>query len=149
MSALAINLHRQHNTPVSAAGEVPNGYRVQNNRRRDMPVGAAPYRGGNPDHANPEQALAAALSRCRMMNFLALCTRPGGSLIGYRDHPEADPGRKVPRKMSITRTDPHPVLRSDTGFAIDADQLAQTQHREHRYCFIANSLADSVETRVN
>ena len=50
--------------------------------------------------------------------------------------------------MSVTRIDLHPVVRFDTGFEIDDDALAQMQDRAHRYCFIANTLADSVEINI-
>jgi len=50
--------------------------------------------------------------------------------------------------MSVTRIDLHPVVRFDTGFSVGDDQLAQMQDRAHRYCFIANTLADSVKINI-
>jgi organic hydroperoxide reductase OsmC/OhrA len=50
--------------------------------------------------------------------------------------------------MSVTRIDLHPVVRFDTGFSVSDAELEQMQHRAHRYCFIANSLADSVEINI-
>jgi organic hydroperoxide reductase OsmC/OhrA len=41
------------------------------------------------------------------------------------------------------------VVRFDTGFSVDAEELAQMQDRAHRYCFIANTLADSVEINIH
>ena len=50
--------------------------------------------------------------------------------------------------MSVTRIDLHPVVRFDTGFNVDEAALAEMQDRAHRYCFIANTLADSVEINI-
>jgi organic hydroperoxide reductase OsmC/OhrA len=41
------------------------------------------------------------------------------------------------------------VVRFDSGFEVEAAKLEEMQHRAHRYCFIANSLADSVEVRID
>ena len=35
-----------------------------------------------------------------------------------------------------------------TGFAVSAEDMEQMQDRAHRYCFIANTLADSVEINI-
>jgi len=51
-------------------------------------------------------------------------------------------------QMSVTRIDLHPVVRFDTGFAVADEKLAEMQDRAHRYCFIANTLADSVEINI-
>jgi uncharacterized OsmC-like protein len=39
-------------------------------------------------------------------------------------------------------------VRFDTGFAVADEKLAEMQDRAHRYCFIANTLADSVEINI-
>ncbi|TVS06784.1 MAG: OsmC family peroxiredoxin [Rhodobacteraceae bacterium] len=149
MSALAINLHWQRAEPALKAGQFSNAHSVQYNRSHEMQVDAAPDWGGDPDHTNPEQALAAALSSCHMMTFLALCAKAGWPVASYHDHAEAHLGKNAKGQMSVTRIDLNPVVRFDTGFDIDADKLAEMQHRAHRYCFIANSLAESVEIHVN
>ena len=48
----------------------------------------------------------------------------------------------------MTRIDLHPVVRFDTGFNVEDEKLAEMQDRAHRYCFIANTLADSVEINI-
>ena len=50
--------------------------------------------------------------------------------------------------MSVTRIDLHPRVRFDKGFDVGSDELKKMQDRAHRYCFIANSLADSVEINI-
>ena len=148
MSDLAIELHWQRATPVLQTGAYSNEHIVQYNNRYDLPVDSAPDWGGNPDNTNPEQALASALSSCHMMTFLALAAKAGWPVASYHDYAEAHLGKNPKGQMSVTRIDLHPVVRFDTGFAVNDDELAQMQDRAHRYCFIANTLADSVEINV-
>lgn len=148
MSDLAIELHWQRTSPVLQTGAYSNQHTVQYNNRYDLPVDSAPEWGGNPDNTNPEQALASALSSCHMMTFLALSTKAGWPVASYHDYAEAHLGKNPKGQMSVTRIDLHPVVRFDTGFSLSDDELAQMQDRAHRYCFIANSLADSVEINI-
>lgn len=149
MSDLAIELHWQRREPALEAGKYSNAHLVQYNSAHELEVDAAPDWGGARDHTNPEQALAAALSSCHMMTFLALCAKAGWPVASYHDHAEAHLGKTAKGQMAVTRIDLNPVVRFDTGFTVADDKLAEMQQRAHRYCFIANSLADSVEIRIN
>ena len=51
--------------------------------------------------------------------------------------------------MWVIQIDLNPVVRFDTGFLVSDDQMAEMQDRARRYCFIANTLADSVQVNVN
>lgn len=148
MSHLAIDLHWQRNGAPLQSGRYSNAHRVLFNNRYELDVDAAPDWGGDPDHTNPEQALASALSSCHMMTFLALAAKAGWPVAGYSDHAVAHLGKNARGQMSVTRIDLHPVVRFDTGFAVSEDEKAQMQDRAHRYCFIANTLADSVEINI-
>jgi organic hydroperoxide reductase OsmC/OhrA len=83
-----------------------------------------------------------------MMTFLALSAKAGWPVATYHDYAEAHLGRNAKGQISVTRIDLHPVVRFDTGFEVDAVALAQMQDRAHRYCFIANTLADHVEFNI-
>ncbi len=148
MSDLSIELHWQRATPAFATGAYSNEHTVQYNSRYDLCVDSAPDWGGDPENTNPEQALASALSSCHMMTFLALAAKAGWPVASYHDHAVAHLGKNPKGQMSVTRIDLHPVVRFDTGFAVEADQMEQMQDRAHRYCFIANTLADSVEIKI-
>lgn len=148
MSDLAIALHWHRATPALQTGTYSNEHTVQYNNRYDLLVDSAPDWGGNPDNTNPEQALASALSSCHMMTFLALAAKAGWPVASYHDYAEAHLGKNPKGQMSVTRIDLHPVVRFDTGFVVSAEELEQMQDRAHRYCFIANTLADSVETNI-
>lgn len=149
MSALAIELHWQRTEPALETGKFSNAHSVHYNSRHELQVDAAPDWGGAPEHTNPEQALAAALSSCHMMTFLALCAKAGWPVASYHDYAEAHLGKNAKGQMAVTRIDLNPVVRFDTGFSVSDDQLTHMQDRAHRYCFIANTLAESVEIIVN
>ncbi|WP_439508178.1 OsmC family protein [Yoonia sp.] len=149
MSHLAITLHWHRAGPVLRTGVYSNEHTVQYNSHLDLPVDAAPDWGGDPANTNPEQALASALSSCHMMTFLALAAKLDWPVASYHDYAEAHLGKNAKGQMSVVRINLNPVVRFDTGFTVSAEDLAQMQDRAHRYCFIANTLADSVEINIH
>ena len=148
MSNLAIELHWQRAEPGFQLGKYSAEHVVRYNNTYEVQVDAAPDWGGKPENTNFEQALASALSSCHMMTFLALCAKAGWPVASYHDFAEAHLGKNAKGQMSVIRIDLHPVVQFDTGFDIDDAGLAEMQDRAHRYCFIANTLADSVEINV-
>jgi organic hydroperoxide reductase OsmC/OhrA len=148
MSELSIQLHWQRAEAELKTGAYSNAHTVQYSDRYDLPVDAAPDWGGDPVNTNPEQALAAALSSCHMMTFLALAAKAGWPVASYHDHAVAHLGKNPKGQMSVTQIDLHPVVRFDTSFTVDDEKLAEMQDRAHRYCFIANTLADSVKINI-
>jgi len=148
MSELSIELNWQRAEPELQAGKYSNAHTVQYNDAHEVQADAAPDWGGDPANTNPEQALAASLSSCHMMTFLALAAKAGWPVAGYHDHATAHLGKNSQGRMAVTRLDLRPAVRFDTGFTVDAAKLEQMQHRAHRYCFIANTLADSVEINI-
>jgi len=148
MSDLSIDLHWQRVEPELTTGGFSKAHTVQYNDSFEVQVDAAPDWGGDPRNTNPEQALAAALSSCHMMTFLALAAKAKWPVASYYDRAVAHLGKNAKGQMSVRRVDLHPVVRFDTGFSVAADELEQMQHRAHRYCFIANTLADSVEINI-
>lgn len=148
MSDLSIDLHWQRLEPELEPGGYSAAHTVQFNDSHEVIVDAAPEWGGEPGNANPEQVLAAALSSCHMMTFLALAAKANWPVATYHDHAVAHLGKNQRGQMAVTRIDLNPVVRFDTGFSIEAKKLEEMQHRAHRYCFIANTLADSVEVNI-
>jgi len=148
MSELSIELHWQREEPELQPGKYSNVHSVQYNDSNALQVDAAPDWGGDSANTNPEQAFAASLSSCQMMTFLALAAKTGWPVASYQDHATAHLGKNAKGRMSVTRVDLHPVVGFDTGFAVDVAELQQMHQRAHRYCFIANTLADSVEINI-
>ena len=148
MSDLSIELHWHRAEPGFEPGKYSAEHVVRYNNSYEVQADAAPDWGGKPENTNPEQALASALSSCHMMTFLALAAKAKWPVASYHDHAIAHLGKNPKGQMSVTRIDLHPVVRFDTGFSVDDRTLEDMQDRAHRYCFIANTLADSVEINV-
>ena len=149
MSDLSIDLHWHRAEAHLKTGAYSAEHTIQYNNRFDILADAAPDWGGDPENTNPEQALAAALSSCHMMTFLALAAKADWPVASYHDHAVAHLGKNPKGRMSVTQIDLNPVVRFDTGFLVSDDQMAEMQDRAHRYCFVANTLADSVQVNVN
>lgn len=148
MSELTIELNWQRAEPELQPGKYSNAHVVQYNGDNAVKADAAPSWGGDPVNTNPEQALAASLSSCHMMTFLALAAKAKWPVARYQDHATAHLGKNGKGLMSVTRVDLHPVVDFDAGFTVDADEMEKMQQRAHRYCFIANTLAESVEINI-
>ena len=148
MSDLSIELHWQRSGADLSPGKYSNEHTVRYNDSCDVQADAAPDWGGDPANTNPEQALAASLSSCHMMTFLALAAKAKWPVASFHDRAVAHLGRTAQGKTAVVRIDLHPVVRFDTGFEVDAAEMAKMHDRAHRYCFIANTLADSVEINI-
>ena len=148
MSELSIELTWQRSEHELRPGKFSNAHTVRYNDRYELQADAAPDWGGDAENTNPEQALAAALSSCHMMTFLALAAKAGWPVASFQDYAVAHLGKNLKGQMSVKRVDLHPVVRFDTGFTVEAAELEKMQHRAHRHCFIANTLADSVEIDI-
>ncbi len=77
MSDLSIDLSWHRTSPDLRPGQFSNAHTVRYNDSFALEVDAAPAWGGDAGNTNPEQALAAALSSCHMMTFLALAAKAG------------------------------------------------------------------------
>ncbi len=148
MSDLSIELHWHRTEPAFEPGKYSAEHVVRYNNTYEVQADAAPDWGGKPENTNPEQALASALSSCHMMTFLALAAKAKWPVASYHDHAVAHLGKNPKGQMSVTRIDLHPVVRFDTGFTVKEKQLEEMQDRAHRYCFIANTLAETVEINI-
>jgi len=148
MSELSIELDWQRTELELQPGKYSNVHKLRYNDNYQQQADAAPDWGGDPGNTNPEQALAAALSSCHMMTFLSLAAKSGWPVASYHDRAVAHLGKNPKGRMSVTRVDLHPVVRFDAGFSVEKTELDKMQDRAHRYCFIANTLAESVEINI-
>lgn len=148
MSELSIELNWQRSELDLQPGKYSNVHNLRYNDSYEQQADAAPDWGGDPENTNPEQALAAALSSCHMMTFLSLAAKTGWPVASYHDRAVAHLGKNPKGQMSVTRVDLHPEVRFDTGFSVEKTELDKMQDRAHRYCFIANTLAESVEINI-
>ena len=148
MSELSIQLTWQREENELLPEQYNNAHRITYNENHTLIGDRAPSWGGNIAYTNPEQALAAAVSSCQMMTFLALSAKAKWPVLSYEDHAIAYLGKNPDRKMAVIKLALQPKVTFDDGFAVDQDKLAVMHDRAHRYCFVANSLADYVEVVI-
>ena len=112
-------------------------------------AGSAPEYGGKDNELNPEQSLAAAMSSCHMMTFLALAAKMRWPVKSYKDKAHAFLGKNSKGKMCIIKIELNPIIEFDNDFVVSKEEMDKVQDRSHRYCFIANSLSEEVELKIN
>ena len=112
-------------------------------------AGPAPDYGGRENEINPEQTLAAAISSCHMMTFLALAAKMKWPVLNYSDKAIAFLGKNSKGKMSVTKIELNPKITFKDNFEVSQNEMTKMQDRSHRYCFIANALSEEVEVKIN
>ena len=112
-------------------------------------AGSAPEYGGKENEINPEQSLAAAISSCHMMTFLALAVKMRWPVKSYKDKAYSYIGKNSKGKMCVNKIELNPQIVFDNNFSVSKDEMEKMQDRSHRYCFIANSLSSDVEIIIN
>ena len=112
-------------------------------------AGSAPEYGGKENELNPEQSLAAAISSCHMMTFLALAAKMRWPVKSYKDNAYAFLGKNSKNNMCVNKIELNPVILFDNNFSVSKEEMDKMQDRSHRYCFIANSLSNEVEIKIN
>lgn len=124
--------------------EFPNCHTITFSGNQQMQSDAAPDWGGSALAANPEQALAAAMASCHMMTFLVLAKKAKWPLVDYKDHATAHLGKNPAGQTAVVKINLKPIVSLDPSYVIDQNMLTTMHERAHRYCFIANSMSDSV-----
>ena len=112
-------------------------------------AGSAPEYGGKDNELNPEQSLAAAISSCHMMTFLALAAKMRWPVKSYKDSANAFIGKNSKGKMCVNKIVLNPAIKFNDNFTVSVNEMKKMQDRSHRYCFVANSLSDEVEIKIN
>ena len=126
-----------------------NDHKIKINDEMLLNFSSAAEFGGNANNLNPEQALAAAVSSCHMMTFLALSAKMKWPVIAYRDNATAYLGKNSKGKMCVNKIELNPKITFKSNFSVSEEEMEKMQDRSHRYCFIANSLSEEVEIIIN
>ena len=148
MSELSINLKWNLGEGELIPGKIPNSHEITFNQDFKIISDAAPDWGGNPRNTNPEQALAASVSSCHMMTFLALAAKTKWPVTSYEDKADAVLGKNSNGQMVVTKITLHPVVAFEENFSVSDQEMKEMHDRSHRYCFVANSLSDEVGFEV-
>ena len=112
-------------------------------------AGSTSEYGGKENEINPEQSLAASISSCHMMTFLALAAKMRWPVKSYKDKAYAFLGKNSKGKMSVNKIELNPSITFDGDFSVSKEEMNKMQDRSHRYCFVANSLSEEVEIKIN
>ena len=148
MSELSISLewNLQEESLIPDKFSKSHSININNNL---IKAGSAPEYGGSDTELNPEQSLAAAISSCHMMTFLALSAKMRWPVVSYKDKACAFLGKNSKGKMCVNKIELNPIIKFESGFSVSKVDMDQMQDRSHRYCFVANSLAEDIEIKIN
>ena len=149
MENLTIKLNWLLGNEKLSYGKYSTDHEIKINDKILLSASAASDYGGNPDNINPEQALAAAMSSCHMMTFLALAAKMKWPVIKYEDKAVAYLGKNKKGQMSINKIELNPKITFNDNFTVSKEEMKKMQDRSHRYCFVANSLSEEVEIIIN
>ena len=149
MDNLSIELNWHLGDGELIDGEYNTEHQIKVNDEIQYKAGSAAEYGGNVNNMNPEQALAAAISSCHMMTFLALAAKMQWPVNQYEDKAIAYLGKNSKGKMSVNKIELNPKITFQNNFSVSDEEMKKMQDRSHRYCFIANSLSEEVKIIIN
>ena len=149
MSKISIDLIWRLDDGEMSPGKYSNQHEIVFTPNVKIKADSAPDWRGNKLNSNPEQTLAASLSSCHMMTFLALAAKMSWPVTSYTDNVVATLGKNSKGLMSVIKLELNPKVKFSDGFLVEPDEMKKVQDRAHRYCFIANSLSDEVKVSIN
>jgi len=149
MSELSVELNWKLSGKDFMPGSYSHDHIITINNNISLPASSAPDYGGNKNNLNPEQGLAAAMSSCHMMTFLALAAKMNWPVTNYSDKTIAYLGKNSKGKTSIVKIELNPKITFKDNFKVSHDEMFKMQDRSHRYCFIANTISEEVEIKIN
>ena len=149
VSEISINLSWRRNESELIPGKFSSEHDISYNDHFKVKADTAPDWGGSAENTNPEQALAASLSSCHMMTFLALAAKIKWPVSSYEDHAIAHLGKNSKLQMIVNQIDLNPKVSFDDDFDVSSEELEKMHERAHRYCFIANTLDSGVVVNIN
>ena len=149
MKNLSIELNWSLGNGKLSYGQYNTDHKIKINDKIILNAGSAVEYGGSPNNVNPEQSLAAAISSCHMMTFLALAAKMKWPVVTYEDRAVAYLGKNSKGKMSVNKIELNPRVTFQNDFLVSDEEIKKMQDRSHRYCFISNSLSEEVELVIN
>ena len=149
MSKISIDLIWNLSKGEMSPGKYSNQHEIIFTPNMKIIADSAPDWRGSELNSNPEQTLAASLSSCHMMTFLALAAKMSWPVISYKDKAIATLGKNSKGQMSVIKLELNPKVEFSKKFIVDPNEMKKVQDRAHRYCFIANSLSDELKVLIN
>tara|TARA_B100000700_G_scaffold24430_1_gene23655 strand:- start:666 stop:1115 length:450 start_codon:yes stop_codon:yes gene_type:complete len=149
MSKISIDLIWKLENGNMTPGKYSNKHEITFTPNTKIVADSAPDWRGNELNTNPEQTLAASVSSCHMMTFLALAAKMKWPVKSYKDTAIATLGKNIKGLMSVTEIELNPKVEFSNDFSVDLTKMREVQDRAHRYCFISNSLSNEVKIKIN
>ena len=149
MTKISIDLSWKLGEGKMTPGNYSNQHQITFTPNIKITGDSAPDWRGNELNSNPEQTLAASLSSCHMMTFLALAAKMNWPVLSYTDNAIATLGKNSKGLMSVTKLELNPLVTFSDKFRVNPSEMKKMQDRAHRYCFIANSLSEEVKVLIN
>ena len=149
MNEISIELKWHIGDSEFTNGKYSTEHSIKINNQISLQADSAPEYGGNKKNLNPEQSLAAAVSSCHMMTFLALAAKMKWPVKTYKDTAIATLGKNLKGLMSVIEIELNPKVEFSNGFTVEDSKMREVQDRAHRYCFISNSLSNEVKVKIN
>ena len=91
-------------------GKYLTDHKVILNENVSIEAGSSPDYGGSDKNINPEQKLAAAVSSCFMMTFLALAAKMKWPVINYKDKAISYLGKNAEGRMYVNKIELNPNI---------------------------------------
>lgn len=104
-----------------------------------LKTSSAPDFKGDANLTNPEELLAASVSTCHMLTFLAVASKSKITINSYKDHATAILEKNSEGKMAVTKIFLKPKIEFGEN-APDAAKLKSLHDKAHHNCMIANSV---------
>ena len=110
MSKITIDLLWELGKGEMTPGNYSNEHEIIFTPKNKIIGDSAPDWRGNELNSNPEQTLAASLSSCHMMTFLALAAKMKWPIISYKDNATATLGKNSKGQMTVTQLELNPKV---------------------------------------
>ena len=104
-------------------GKYLTDHTVMLNENVSIDAGSSPDYGGSESNINPEQKLAAAVSSCFMMTFLALAAKMKWPVINYKDKAISYLGKNAEGKMYVNKIELNPAIVFEENFNISDEEM--------------------------
>lgn len=99
---------------------------------------------GKKELVNPEEALAASISSCHMLSFLAIASRKRWVVEIYKDEAVAILEKNDNGKLAVTKTYLKPKVIFSGETKPTKEEISWLHHAAHEECFIANSVLTEI-----
>ena len=123
MNNLTIELNWELGNGELVYGKYLTDHKIKINDQIILNGGSAPEYGGSKQNLNPEPALAAAVSSCHMMTFLALAAKLKWPVLRYSDKAIAFLGKNSKNKICVNKIELNPVIQFKNNFSVSGLEM--------------------------